>query len=240
MKLTHFLASAMLLMASVPGLKAQELWMSAEGRVNITKDLRADIEVEHRSKDQFEATSRWDASIGASYKCLPWLRVSASYKFLYDRDGNKTTRKGNFIPAYWQSGHRLQVSATGSLNLGKFGFSLREAYQFTHFTEQYVSKFSSSGAVKDDEFIEAENRNLLRSRLQAEYKYKKKALVTPYASIELYNDFDDGFSVRKIRYTAGADFRIDSHNSISVFYRFIDRSHSDNTNAIGISYQFKL
>ncbi len=236
-RLKYLIAFALLPLAPV---KAQQLWLSAEGRANLTKALRADIEVEHRSKDSFEATSRWSAGLGLSYKCLPWLRVGASYKFIYDRDGDKTTKKGNYIPAYWQQGHRLQVSAAGSVKFGKFDFSLREAYQFTSFPGQYVDKFDSFGNPKKDEYIEGENRHLLRSRLEAEYKYKKKARVTPFASIESYNDLSDGFSVRKMRYTIGADLRIDKHNSISAFYRFIDRTHSDNSNVVGVSYQFKL
>lgn len=240
MRLKHIFMVALLMLATIPTIKAQELWLSAEGRVNIVKNLRADIEVEHRSQDAFKATSRWSASAGLSYKCLSWLRVGASYKFIDDRDGDKTTKKGNYIPAYWQPGHRFQVSATGSLKIWKFECSLREAYQYTHFTSQYVSKLSSMGNAKDDEYIEAETRNLLRSRIEVEYKHKKKALVTPYASVELYNDLSDGFSVRKTRYTAGVDFRIDKHNSIGAYYRFIDRRQSDNTNVIGIGYQFKL
>lgn len=230
--------AALLLTAGT--LHAQELWLSAEGRANITKALRANIEMEHRSRDGFGATSRWSAAAGLSYKCLPWLRAGISYKFIYNRDGAKYTRKGNYIPAYWQSGHRLQVSATGSLTLGKFDLSLREAYQFTHFPGQSVDKFGSDGYQKDDEVIESENRQILRSRIQAEYKHKKKCLVTPFASVELYSDLADGFASSKVRYTAGADFRIDKHNSLSAFYRFVDRIHSRNTNVIGIGYCYKL
>ena len=83
------------------GANAQELWLSAQGRANITKALRADIEMEHRSRDGFDATSRWSAEAALSYKCLPWLRAGVSYKFLYNRDGGKSTKKGNYIPAYW-------------------------------------------------------------------------------------------------------------------------------------------
>ena len=87
---------------------------------------------------------------------------------------------------------------------------------------------------------EPENRQILRSRIQAEYKHKKKCLVTPFASVELYSDLADGFASSKVRYTAGADFRIDKHNSLSAFYRFVDRIHSRNTNVIGIGYCYKL
>ncbi|MBO4994653.1 MAG: DUF2490 domain-containing protein [Muribaculaceae bacterium] len=234
-----FLASAMMLLASF-GAAAQELWLSAEGRTNITNKLRANIEMEHRSRDGFDATSRWSASAGLSYKCLPWLRTGVSYKFLYNRDGGKTTKKGNYIPYYWQQGHRAQINVTGSMNLGKFEVSLREAYQYTNFPGQSVEKLDEDGYPKDDEVIETENRHLMRSRLQLEYKHSKKRILTPYASVELYNNLSDGFASTKVRYTTGTEIGIDKHNSISVFYRFVDRVHSRNTNVIGVSYQYKL
>lgn len=158
---------------------AQELWLSAQGRANITKALRADVEVEHRSRDGFDATSRWSAEAALSYKCLPWLRAGVSYKFLYNRDGGKSTKKGNYIPAYWQTGHRVQVMATGAWKVGKFELSVREAYQFTRFPGQTVEKFSAAGFQKDDEIIEAESRHILRSRGQVEYKHKRRVSLLP-------------------------------------------------------------
>lgn len=219
---------------------AQELWLDAEAKFNLTKKLKADIEVEHRSREHFAATSRWSGCVGLSYKLMSWLSASASYKFFRDYDDGKITKKGNIVNPYWQYANRLQVSLTGSLKVKKFELSLREAYQFTHFNSTYTKKYDGFGNPKDDEFIDGEDRNVIRSRFQAEYKHKKKCLVTPFASIEIYNNPDNSFSIRKIRYTAGADFRINKHNSLSAYYRFIDRTHSSNSNVIGVSYQFKL
>lgn len=240
MKATRRLLIAALSLLCAASAGAQELWLNAEAKYSITKKLKADIEIEHRSRRHFEATSRWSGSVALSYKLLPWLSASASYKFLSDYDEGKITKKGNIVGPYWQYANRAQVGLTGSLKLGKFELSLREAYQYTHFNSTYANKYDSFGNAKDDEYIEGKNRNLLRSRIEAEYKHKKKCLVTPFASIELYNDFSDSFSVRKVRYTAGADFRINKHNSISAFYRFVDRMNSSNSNVIGVSYQFKF
>lgn len=240
MKATRKLLIAALSLLCAASAGAQELWLNAEAKYSITKKLKADIEIEHRSLDHFKATSRWSGSVALSYKLLPWLSASASYKFLRDYDEGKVTKKGNIVDTYWQYANRAQVALAGSLKLGKFELSLREAYQYTHFNSTYANKYDSFGNAKDDEYIEGKSRNLLRSRIEAEYKHKKKCLVTPFASIELYNDFSDSFSVRKVRYTAGADFRINKHNSISVFYRFVDRTNSSNSNVIGVSYQFKF
>lgn len=219
---------------------SQELWLSAEGRYSLTKRLRIDVEAEHRSSDGFAATSRWSAGVGVGYKTLSWLKTDISYKFIDDRNGGETTRKGNFIPAYWQPRHRLQASLTGSFKVGKVELSLREAYQFTHRKSQYVAKFDSDGDPKDDEHITSKNRQLLRSRLEGEFHLKKKARFTPYASIELYNDVAYGFGFEKVRYTLGTDFRINKRNSLNIFYRFIDRHGEDNTNVVGLGYAFKL
>lgn len=233
-------ALLMFITVSVSNAGAQQLWLNAEARAPITKALRASVELEHRSRDGFGATSRWSAAAALSYKVAPWLRASASYKFIYGREAAHTTRKGNFIPAYWEKAHRFQLGLTGSLRLGKFGLSLREAYQMTHTPGFSVEKWGANGFRKDDEVIAASTRHLLRSRLQAEYKHCKKALLTPFASIEVYNDFSDGFSLRKMRYTIGTDIRINKRNSLSAFYRFVDRRNSDNTNVIGVGYSFKL
>lgn len=240
MKLHRILLITVLSVVSSVSAVAQELWLDAEAKLGITKRLKADIEVEHRSLDKFSATSRWSISAGLSYKLTSWLSASASYKFLRDYDDGKITKKGNIVDSYWQNANRFQIGLTGSKKFGKFELSLREAYQFTHFNSTYVPKYDSFGNPKDDEFIDGKSRNLLRSRVEAEYKHKKKCLVTPFASIEIYNDLSDGFSLRKVRYTAGADFRINKHNSISAYYRFIDRSQSSNSNVIGVSYKFKL
>lgn len=227
-------------MVAVTSAEAQELWLDAEAKFGITKKLKADIEVEHRSREHFAATSRWSGSAGVSYKIKSWLSASASYKFIRNHEDGKITKKGNIVDSYWQNANRVQAGLTGSVKLGKFELSLRELYQYTHFNSTSSKKYDGFGNLKDDEYIEGENRNVLRSRLQAEYKHKKKCLVTPYASVELYSDLSDGFASRKVRYTGGADFRINKHNSVSAYYRFIDRTHSSNTNVIGVSYQFKL
>jgi len=240
MKRSRIFLVSLIAVFAIVSANAQELWLSAQGRANITKALRADVEFEHRSRDGFDATSRWSAEAALSYKWLPWLRTGVSYKFLYNRDGGKSTKKGNYIPAYWQTGHRVQVMATGSWNVGKFELSVREAYQFTRFPGQSVDKFSAAGVQKDDEIIEAESRHILRSRGQVEYKHKKKSLLTPFVSFEIYNDLSGGFASTKKRYSAGTDIRIDKHNSLSVFYRFIDRTSGRNTNVIGVGYSFKL
>lgn len=219
-----------------------QLWLTAEGRYNITKALRASVEMEHRSQsDLFKATSRWSAGAGVSYKVNGWLRTGVNYKFLYNREGDETTKKGNYIPAYWQSGHRIQLSATGSMKLGKFELSLREVYQNTFYPGQSVPKLDADGDRKKDEVIADESKQYLRSRIEAEYVHGKKALVTPYATVELYSNLDEAMATSKVRYTGGASFRINKHNSVATYYRFVDRyGNKANDHVVGVEYLFKF
>ena len=81
----------------------------------------------------------------------------------------------------------------------------------------------------------------MRSRLQLEYD-KKHALLTPYASIELYNSW----AVEKIRYTVGTDLNLSKQHVLNVFYRYQNMKNVDdgdydpNMHYIGVGYKFKF
>ncbi len=241
MKALRYLLSAAACMAAASTLQAQQLWLSAGAQAGITRDLKATVELEHRSDDNFAATSRWDIDAGLSYRLAPWLRAGADYIFIYDREGNKTTKKGNYIPHYWEQAHRLQAKLTASHKLGAVELSLRETYQFTHSVGQTVPKFDDEGRPKKDEVIPSEDSQVLRSRLEAEYTISKKCRFEPFASVEVHNDLVSRFNLRQTRYTAGSKYKINRHNSISAFYRYIDRSDDKAGGHIfGLNYEFKL
>lgn len=246
MKSIRILMAGVALVAAAATMNAEECesqtWLTVEGRYNITKKLRAEVEAEHRSAtDLYKGTSRWSVGAGLSYKCTSWLKADAAYKFLNDHEEEEITKKGNRIPAYWQPGHRGQVSLTGSMKLGHFEVSLREAYQYTHRAGQVVPKYDAvTGKQKKDEIIEEENTHYLRSRLEVEYSISKKCPVTPFAHVEMYSDLTGGMKTKKIRYTAGAEYDLNKHNSFNLYYRFIDRNGKSNFNIVGAGYSFKF
>ena len=82
---------------------------------------------------------------------------------------------------------------------------------------------------------------MLRSRLQVEYDIKGVPFE-PYASVEMYNDFD-GFKIKKMRYTIGGDYKINKQHSIGLYYRHQDFSGDDegeSTHILGVGYKFKF
>jgi hypothetical protein len=117
---------------------------------------------------------------------------------------------------------------------------LRERWQYTYRPEKTVQRWDFDEEQWEDKVRSGKAKHQLRSRLQVEYD-KKRALLTPFASVELFN----AWSVEKVRYTVGTDFRLAKRNALSVYYRFQDiRCNDDDgdpdTHYLGIAYKLKF
>jgi hypothetical protein len=233
-----------LLLASAPTalLHAQAVWTSAEAKYRLISGLSATAEAEMRTADGVDAVGRWSGSVGLDYKLFKQLKFSTAYTYIHQHEETSVTRKGNIIPSYWQPKHRLNVGVTGETSIKRFTLSLREQYQYTHRRGIYVKKFAADGVTpKDDEWILGYGKHILRSRLLGEYNIRK-CRFTPYASIELYNNLSEGFGFDKVRYTVGTDYKINRHNGLTLFYRYIDRQGDDDASdhVIGLGYTIKF
>ena len=225
-----------------PALQAQSLWTSVEMKTKLAKGLNAFAEGEYRTHDDFSATERWAGTVGLDYKALPFLKLTGGYTYIHQQTEQEITKKGNIIPPYWQPKHRAFLGVTGNYEWKGFTFALRERYQYTYRTEQYVPKFDEDGVtLKDDERVESKGKHILRSRLEVEYNIKKSRFK-PFASYEIYNSLTEGFAVDKARYTIGSDYKFNKKHSVSLFYRYIDKTDDDEASGhiIGIGYKFKL
>ncbi|MDE6243828.1 MAG: DUF2490 domain-containing protein [Muribaculaceae bacterium] len=227
-----------------PHIHAQSLWTSADFKYGLTKQWSIDAGAEYRTTDALKSSDRWSLGVGVGYKPMKFLKFDAGYKYIRQHSTLETTKKGNIIPAYWYDRHRIYVSATGKLRLGRFDLSLRERYQFTQRVGKWVPKFDSDGLTpKDDEWISNKSKHVLRSRLECEYDIKKSRF-TPSVSVELYDNLSDKFNVERIRYTVGCAYKINKHNSVDLFYRYIQvpstGNPEDRGHIIGIGYNFKL
>ena len=127
-----------------------------------------------------------------------------------------------------------------STDVGRWSFSLRERWQYTYRPEKTTTRYDFDNAKWEDTTVKGNAGSVLRSRIQAEYDIPL-CTWTPYASVELYN----AWSVEKVRYTLGADWKINKKNSFSIYYRFQDnRGSSDDGDSdmhiIGLGYNFKF
>ena len=240
MKIRQIFIAFALAAATLPTM-AQSLWTTVEAEKKIVGNLGAYAELEYRTHDGMESTERFSGTVGLEYKIFKFLKANAGYSYIHQQTEDEVTKKGNFIPAYWQPRHRGFFALTGSYKWKNFEFSLRERYQYTYRTEQSVDKFDEDGDRKADELVEGKGKHILRSRLEVEYKIKK-CDITPFISYELYSGLQNAMATDKMRYTVGASYKINKKHSVNAYYRYIDHSDDDESagHIIGIGYKIKL
>ena len=215
------------------------VWTSISAKKKLSKMWTVSAEGEYRTRDGLNATDRWAANIGVEARLASWLKADAGYTYIYSTNPTETTKKGNIVPMYWYSRHRVTASLTGSMNWGRFKFSLRERWQYTYRPELSVPKYDGDdGSQKSDEVVKGKGKNVLRSRLKGEYNIAK-CRFTPFASCELYHD---GSGLDKTRWTAGTEYKINKKNTLEVYYRFQNKADEDETDnhVLGIGYTYKF
>jgi hypothetical protein len=91
------------------------------------------------------------------------------------------------------------------------------------------------------EYKGSKNNTTLRSRLTVKWDIRK-CPIKPFVSAELFTRVDEWHFHDKIRYRAGADYKIDKDNSVSLFYIYQNANDDDEPagHAIGASYSFDL
>lgn len=237
-----FIAVLSAICALTRSAEAQALWLDAGASKTWAKKYTVGVNAQYRTTDSFKSTDRWEVGAEVAWKPIKWLKVGADYGFMYTHRPERETRKGNFVEDYWQPRHRVGVNLTGSVKFGRFDLSLRERWQYTRQQGVNAHKFGPDGEDKGYEYIPVKNKHVLRSRLKLEWGIKKKCPFTPYVSAEIYNSLNNAFSVSKMRYTAGCDYKINRHNAVGLYYRFVDSfdAGDKNLNVIGLEYSFKL
>jgi len=234
---------------SLPILAQSEggLLLEADVKKEITNDFSIGIGADMRTRNNFKTMDRWALGINASYKITKWLKVDAGYKWLntnYREDINyKSSGAYNtWRPSYWGGKHRLYASITGDYKFSNnIKVSLRERWQYTYRPAKTVDRWDFDDEQWEDKVRSGKGKNVLRSRFQVEYA-RKRALLTPYANIELYNSW----GLDRIRYNIGTEIRLTKQHSFDVFYRYqhmynVDADDYDpHMHYLGVGYKFKF
>ena len=231
--------------------------LSLEGVKKIDKKFSVGLEAEMRTRDDVKTVDRWSGGLSLDYKLMKWLKISAGYTFLYDNnerisyydEGDGKVKKG-IVEAgspkkraqYWGVRHRFNVSLTGDYKFGDLELSLRERWQYTYRPEHTVDQrwsYYDEDWDGEEHVYKGKGKSVLRSRLQAEYKIRTFP-ATPYASVETFNAWE----LEKVRYTIGADWKINKQNVVGLFYRYQhvknDSENEPNRHSIGLSYKVKF
>lgn len=153
----------------------------------------------------------------------------------------------NLNGAYRDMRHRMSASVQASLELGRAKLTWREVYQYTHicgasFTKEKYRFDNGSYKIKEElDYKEAQDRNVLRSRLGVDYNIPNCKL-NPFASVEFFNGLNDSFQTQKTRLTAGFDFSIKKKHTFEVAYMWQDQASDDEPagSVIDLGYTFKF
>lgn len=243
------LAVAALLAASPSEAWAQSddfgIWTSVGAEKSFNKKWSVGAEGDFRTRDNSSKADRWSFGVDGSYKIMKGLKVAAAYTLLYDNNREKTTyhddgTANNYRPSYWGLRHRFSVSLTGSVNLGDFKLSLRERWQYTYRPEKTVERYDVDNEQWEDKTVRAKGKNVLRSKLKAEYDITRCA-IDPYADVEMFN----AWALQKVRFTVGAEWKITKRHTAELFYRYQSVNDRDDDNdagshILGIGYKYKF
>lgn len=279
----RFLGIGCLLLASAAAVAQSDfgVWTSIEASTKLNKQLELSLEAEYRTQDMSTLSERIATGISLSYKNkkIPFLKADVGYsvmsmygmgetaiKYRTDDDGNfEMDDEGNLIPKhmnvdspYWYTRHRATASLTGSVKWGRFKFSLRERYQFTHrmrsycdrerwYYKTYKKEFYLDDDPESDDYSymtdekKSKSDHKLRSRLAVSYDIKK-CPFEPFAEVEVYNELDNAFAYDKIRYTVGTDYKINKEHKLTLYYRYQDYADVDEVSGhvLGVGYAFEF
>ena len=243
------------------------VWTSIDASKKLTDKMKFGIEGEFRTTDGVKELGRRSLGVSLSYKATSWLKADVGYIFMntYEPAETKTeffdvidgvdTYNTKTDHAYRVNKDRLYASLTGSFKYKRLEFSVRERLQYTHTndaftTEDKVEWYYNDAANFSDPMMDtkteveqkdAKRNTTLRSRLTVKWDIKK-CPIKPFVSAELFTRADEWRFHDKIRYRAGANYKIDKDNSVSLYYLYQDANDDDEPagHAIGIGYSFDL
>jgi predicted porin len=239
----------MLLLVGTHQAKAQSddfgMWYELGAEKKLSNKFSVGAEAEFRTRNNMRTADRFSVGIGAEYKILKQLKASAGYTFLYDNNMEELDLKrdgltpNKWMPSYWGTRHRFNVSLTGSIDIKRLNLSLRERWQYTYRPEASGKRYD----IDNDEWDikKGKGKNELRSRFQVSYDFPHWKF-DPFANIEM---FTAKGGTQKMRYQVGVDYKIKKIHNFALTYRFQDVRKDDDDNEanrhlIGISYTYKF
>ncbi len=251
------------------------VWTELGAEKKINKQLSVEGSFDYRADRQLKQTGRWGVAVGLNYKPVKFLKIAGGYAFIrdhYPTTGEPHYNKREVINGYnvdhnfWRSKHRFYFDVTGKKGVGRFTFSLRERYQYTHFmgadyrreklrTPLAEGQSAAEGVTVYNyagrQFVDSEtemrrkhnkNTHYLRSRLEVDYNIRHCPL-TPFVGYEVSNNLSDAMRLDKSRLSIGTDWKINKHHSLSLAYVYQnghDDDSDDDIHVISIGYGFKF
>ena len=245
------------------------LWLGTDFSKDFGKQWSVNANAGFRAAENWKRESRWDFGLGVDYKPVKFLKLGAGYDFITDRKPREATehfnKSGvlngyNVSEPYWRNKHRAYFDITGKVKLGRFTFSLRERYQYTHLMADSTLRNKYRGSLvgvvgytgpqyngymfdsQDWDYKNAKDRHSLRSRLAIKYNIRHCPL-TPGVSYEVFNDLGNKMHLDKQRVTVGLDWNVTKHATISAAYVYQhgngdEDETSENMHVLDVGFSF--
>lgn len=252
--MTHLFRSCLLILTTLFCLTAhvamarevtQDFGLSINAGIQkkIVQGLSVALDGEIRTNNNTTDLERLALAASMAYKPIPYFKAEVGYEFIGRYYPKKTSTPNVVTDTYWVPRHRVQVAASGILPIGAFTLSLRERYQYTHSSRSTASQWEAvTGLPLEDKVAEASDEHVLRSRLKAEYEISDVG-VTPYLSIEFYDDLAHSFELTDIKTTVGAVYDVTPNHALEFYYRYAAEVGSDakkDTHLLAVGYQFSF
>lgn len=233
-------------------LSAQQLeddfgmWYTVAAQKRMSKHWRTGMEVEYRTRDHARTSDQVGITLSMAYHINSNLKAEGGYKWIHDYSGEvyvEADEEGlhpKWTAAHWRQRHRLFLGMEGSVNIGRLNLSLRERWQYTHRHSKDVKHYDFDSEMWQLHTLEGDSKNLLRTRLKAEYDIAQCA-VDPQVSAEFFN----AWRTEKIRLSAGVGFKLNNQHEVQLFYRYqINRPRNTidryNEHIINLGYLFRF
>lgn len=146
---------------------------SVEG--NITKDLKATIDIEFRFGDNCSELYHQYSELGLSYRLCGWFDLGLNYRQIYEKKGDT-----------WGEENRPHLNATFTFRWLGLEFQDRNRLEYR---------------VREGKDDVARYRNRLRLRFPVKWTHLK---IQPYVADEIFIDFDQGELNRNRLYLGAA------------------------------------
>ncbi len=235
------------------------IWSGISAEKKLNKKFSVEAGIGFRAEQKLKNAARWDVSLGAAYKPMKWLKLSAAYMYIHSFNpeevkvnfNNDGEEKGyNIDHSFWRSRHRGYFEATGKVDVGRFTFSLRERYQLTHATSTTCDRtrlrdvapggynketisFNGQNYVVDEKTFGTDDKAAKNDhilRTRVKAEYNIKGLpLNPFVSYEFHNSLTEDFDIDKTRLIVGADWEISKKHKISLGYLYQNGANKPNS-----------
>jgi len=189
------------------------LWsaVSVSKKIN---DFEFSFSEELRFDENFTHVDKLFSEIGAEYKIIKGLSVSANYRFNRDND-------------YESGNYDLK---------NRFDIKVDYKYKYNNFQFGFRTKFQTQTAP-------SYKNNTTYNRNKFSIKYKMENPFTPYIYYEFYYQFNDQKVINRNRFSLGTKYKINENNAVKLFYIFENRFNVKNlehSHIWGVSYSISL